>query len=72
MRPAGPSVRNCTICSGCETGKERNSTESMRLKIAVFAPMPSASVSTAIAVKPGRFNKPLIPWLMSLKTVSII
>src|SRR5439155_12975942 len=25
----------------------------MRLKIAVFAPMPSASVSTATAVKPG-------------------
>jgi hypothetical protein len=28
------------------------------LKIAVFAPMPSASVSTAIAVNPGRFNNP--------------
>src|SRR5207249_5295931 len=28
----------------------------MRLKIAVFAPMPSASVSTATAVKPGFFS----------------
>jgi hypothetical protein len=26
------------------------------LKIAVFAPMPSANVNTAIAVKPGFFN----------------
>jgi hypothetical protein len=26
------------------------------LKMAVFAPMPSASVSTATAVKPGFFN----------------
>jgi hypothetical protein len=31
------------------------------LKIAVFAPMPSASVNTAIAVNPGRFSKLRIP-----------
>ncbi len=32
------------------------STALMRLKIAVLAPMPKASVSTATAVKPGFFN----------------
>jgi hypothetical protein len=31
----------------------RSSTASTTLKMAVFAPMPSASVSTAINVKPG-------------------
>jgi len=30
------------------------------LNIVLFAPIPSASVITAIAVKPGLFNKPLI------------
>ena len=33
----------------------RKSTASIRLKIAVFAPMPSASESTAAAVNPGDF-----------------
>src|SRR5467141_1739457 len=37
-------------------GKERSSTASTTLKMAVFAPMPSASVSTATAVKPGFFS----------------
>jgi hypothetical protein len=32
------------------------STASTTLKIAVFAPMPRASVSTAIKVNPGCFN----------------
>jgi hypothetical protein len=36
--------------SGC------NNTAWITLKIAVFAPIPSASVRTAINVKPGFFN----------------
>jgi hypothetical protein len=38
---------------GSWNGAGRSSTALMTLKIAVFAPMPSASVSTATAVKPG-------------------
>ena len=36
---------------------ERSRTVLTRLKIAVLAPMPSASVITAIATKPGRLIK---------------
>ena len=39
--------------SGSWNGREWNSTELMTLNIAVLAPMPSASVITATAVKPG-------------------
>ena len=39
--------------SGAWYGNGRRSTALTMLKIAVFAPMPSASVSTATAVKPG-------------------
>jgi hypothetical protein len=45
-----------TSRSACGYGKERNKTALMTLKIAVFAPMPSASVSAAISVKPGFFT----------------
>src|SRR5262249_5175168 len=38
--------------SSCLTGSVFNIRASSRLKIAVFAPMPSASESTATAVKP--------------------
>ena len=34
-------------------GNERSNSASTTVKIAVFAPMPSASVRTATAVKPG-------------------
>ena len=40
-----------TSCCGFWTGSILSSTASIRLKIAVFAPMPSASDSTATAVK---------------------
>ena len=45
-----------TNSSGFFTGSERSSTVMMIVKIAVFAPMPSASVSTDTAVKPGFFS----------------
>jgi hypothetical protein len=43
----------------------------MALKMAAFAPMPRASVITAMLVKPGRFNKLLIPNRMSLNKFSM-
>src|SRR5216110_2398466 len=45
-----------TSRSGFLKGSGRSRTPLMTLKIAVFAPMPSASVSTATAVKPGFFS----------------
>src|SRR5712691_2672684 len=42
-----------TSCCGSLTGSSRNKTWSRRVKMAVFAPMPSARVRTATAVKPG-------------------
>ncbi len=41
-----------TISPGFRTGRERRSTASMRLKMPVLAPMPSASDATATTVKP--------------------
>src|SRR5438034_2680088 len=56
-RVPGPPLRSTTNSrsgSGNESG--RNKTALTTLKMAVFAPMPSASVSTATAVKPGFFS----------------
>ena len=41
---------------GSLNGGGRSSTALTTLKIAAFAPMPSASVSTATAVNPGFFS----------------
>jgi hypothetical protein len=38
-------------------GRGRSSTPSTMEKIAVVAPTPRASISTAVAVKPGDFNR---------------
>src|SRR5437763_8647626 len=46
-------------------GSERSSTASTTLKIAVHAPMPSASESTAAAVKPGRVRNMRAAYLKS-------
>src|SRR5881392_913164 len=45
-----------TSRSAAGNGNGRSNTPFTTLKIAVFAPMPSASVSTATAVKPGFFS----------------
>src|SRR5213080_766194 len=45
-----------TSRSEAGNGNGRNKTPFTTVKIAVFAPMPSASVNTATAVKPGFFN----------------
>jgi hypothetical protein len=52
-----PSEGNCVVryinCSGLGYARGRSSTPFTIEKMAVFAPMPSASVSRATDVKPG-------------------
>ena len=52
----GPRSLNQTSRPDSVYGNGRNKTAFTTLKIAVFAPMPSASVSTATAAKPGFFS----------------
>jgi len=47
------SSHTITSRSGSGNGKGRSNVELTRLKIAVFAPMPSAKIATAVKVKPG-------------------
>ncbi|PYV23388.1 MAG: hypothetical protein DMG24_14080 [Acidobacteria bacterium] len=61
-----------TNCCGRATGSERSSTASSTVKIAMFAPIPRASVSTATAVKPGFFASTRRPYLKSCSIVFII
>jgi len=72
MTRGGPGTATETISFGRSTGKERRSTAFTKLKMAVFAPMPSASVMTATATKPGRFARLRIAYRMSLIRLSII
>jgi len=60
-RPRGGAIRTSASSSGFRTGSERSRTAFNNWKIAVFAPMPSASVKTAINVKPGFFNSVRAP-----------
>ena len=55
------SSHNITRRSGSGNGNGLSSTAFTKLKIAVFAPMPSASVITAMAVKPGCFSSDRTP-----------
>src|SRR3954468_15985977 len=50
---------------------ERSSTALTTLKMAVVAPMPSASAITAAAVKPGALSRPRSAKRRSLKSVSM-
>ena len=52
----GRKPQTITIRSGSLNGNGRNSVALTTLKIAVFAPIPSASVNTATRENPGRFN----------------
>src|SRR2546426_485673 len=54
--PLGPLSKTITNRSVSLNGNGRRRMALTTLKIAVFAPMPSASVSTATAVKPGLFS----------------
>ena len=42
-----------TSSEGLSTGRARSITASIKLKIAVFAPMPNTNVRMATAAKPG-------------------
>ena len=53
LPPAPSMFRSRTSSSGLLTGSERRRKSLTRLKIAVFAPMPIASESTATTVNPG-------------------
>jgi hypothetical protein len=46
-------VDRATNCSGCGIGKGRKTTALSKLKIAVFAPIPSAKVRSAAIVPKG-------------------
>ena len=49
----GYRLSSSTSCSGWATGRDRSISVLINVKIAVFAPMPSASEMTATAVNPG-------------------
>src|SRR5215213_1907331 len=70
--PSPVASLNRTNSSGFSTGSDFSITVLTSVKIAVLAPMPSASVSTAIAAKPFRFNNPRSPYRMSLNKFSMI
>ena len=58
---AAPVAQTIVRRSGFGNGSERRRTVSMTLKIALFAPIPRASVRMATKVKPGD----LISWRMA-------
>ena len=53
MPCVGPCWSSMTSCSGCWTGSIRSSTWSINVKMAVLAPMPSASDRIATHAKTG-------------------
>ena len=57
--------------SGCAYGNGRMSTLSTTVNIAVFAPMPNASVSTASAANPGELRNIRRPNLRSCQKLSM-
>ena len=52
----GPVSDSSTTASGSFSGYGRSTRRSIRLKMAAFAPSPSASVSVTMAVSPRRFR----------------
>src|SRR5580693_8169728 len=57
---------------GSPYGRERINTPLTTVKIAVFAPMPRASVSTATIVKPGFLRSIRTPYFRSCKKLSTL
>src|SRR5688572_12251983 len=66
-----PWAMNCS-CWGARMGSVRSRTASTRLKIAVFAPIPSASVTRAAVVKPGVRRSDRAAYFTSRQRVSSI
>jgi len=60
-----------TSCSGCDTGSLRSSIWSIRVKIAVLAPMPRASERIATLAKSGLRRSPRSASRMSLRAVIV-
>jgi hypothetical protein len=54
--------------SGSANGSGRSATPLITLKIALVAPMPTASVRTATIVNPGAFRNWRIPYRISVST----
>jgi hypothetical protein len=52
-------MKMLTILSGCGYRGGFRRTESIRLKIAVLAPIPKPRIRTAVIVKPGDFSRSL-------------
>src|SRR6185437_11589581 len=73
--PAWSPIANlpvrCTSRLGESKGRGRSSTASITLKIAVFAPMPRARVSTATAVKPADLASIRMPYFRSFQSAPI-
>ena len=69
--PSANSVENSTRRPGSRTGKDSRRRESNSVKIAVFAPMPSASVRTATAVNAGLCASIRSPKRMSFQKPSM-
>ena len=61
-----------TSCLEFRTGRLSSNTASIRLKMAVLAPMPSASVSTATAVKARFVPNMRTPYRKSWSSVPIV
>jgi hypothetical protein len=53
----GPFELKSTSSCGLRTGNSVRSTRLTNAKMAALAPMPSASVATAMIAKPGLFTK---------------
>jgi hypothetical protein len=62
------SSQTITSRSGSRYLSGRTSTALTSPKMAVFAPMPSASVTTVTSVNPGRFRSTRAAYLMSLRS----
>ena len=68
---ASPGVMEIwSNCPALGTGKERSSSASIKVKIAVFAPMPSDSASRATAAKLGLFRSVRSAYRTSWRTCS--
>src|SRR2546426_9327279 len=68
---ADASSQTITSRSGSMNGSGLSNTAFTTLKIAVFAPMPSASETTAMNEKPGFFVSVRNPYRRSCQSVSI-
>src|SRR5689334_20391584 len=69
--PSGPAASSPSCAESRVPGTGFSTVELIQLKIVEFAPMPSASVSTAITVNPGDFSRVRIPYFKSCSSVLI-